>query len=102
MENTPRYPRLTPVQMSPRQHEVAKDIIERRAGPLSDPWAAMLHSPEAAALIHPLWHRLRYGLRLPEPVRFMAVLMTAARRNAADAALFLTKDTPPPLSNDKI
>ncbi|WP_129782462.1 carboxymuconolactone decarboxylase family protein [Peristeroidobacter soli] len=99
-----RYPRLTPVQMTPRQHEVAEEIAKQRAGGLSDPYAALLYSPDVARLLQPLWEYLRFNLRLPEPLRLMAVVMTAARHKAADAEIFLRGDNvrDSGLTNDKI
>ncbi|MDF0546015.1 hypothetical protein PX699_27010 [Sphingobium sp. H39-3-25] len=97
-----RYPPLTAVQMTPRQHEVAQAIEARREGGLSDPYAALLYSPDVANLLQPLLEYLRFKLRVPEKLRFMAVLMTAAKYNCADYFRHATDTRATGLSADKV
>jgi 4-carboxymuconolactone decarboxylase len=97
-----RYPRLTPVEMTPRQHQIAAEIAARRGADLGDPYAALIYSPDVANLVQPLWQYLRLNLRVPEPLRLIAVLMTSARYNAAELFLRANDSINTGLSDDKI
>lgn len=84
-----RFPPLNPKDMTPRQREVADAIQKRRSGGLGGPYPAMVYSPEVADRAQLLGEYLRFNLRLPEPLRAMAVLVAAGRHRAADVTPFL-------------
>jgi 4-carboxymuconolactone decarboxylase len=83
-----RLPPPEPSQMSPRQREVAQSIESRQDDSLRGPYLALLHSPEVAERAHALAQHLRFGLRVPERLRALAVLVAAARHDKADATSF--------------
>ncbi len=97
-----RYPPLTPVQMTPRQHRIAAEIAARRGADLGDAYAALLYSPDVASLVQPLWQYLRLNLHVPEPLRLMAMLMTSARYSATDLFLRTDDAASTGLADDKI
>jgi 4-carboxymuconolactone decarboxylase len=86
-----RYPPLAPDDMTDRQREVAEAIDKRRVGGFVGPYPALIYAPEIADRVQLLAEHLRFGLRLPERLRLMAVLIAARRKNADDAFLFHTQ-----------
>jgi 4-carboxymuconolactone decarboxylase len=87
-----RFPPLTPKDMTPRQREVAEAIEKRGASGLRGPYVPMVYSPEVADRAQLLGEYLRFNLRLPEPLRALAVLVAAGRHRAADVAPFLATE----------
>ena len=74
-----RFPSLTPENMSPLQREVAAEIAAGPRGEVRGPFVALLHHPELARRVQKLGEALRWGGKLPDPVRELAVLVTARR-----------------------
>mgnify|MGYP003583371571 FL=1 len=79
--------------MSFRQREVAAAIEERSGGGLSGPYAAMLYSPEMADRAQRLGEFLRCGLRIPERLRILAVLVAVGRHRSEDIFAFVSLDS---------
>ncbi|VCU68901.1 hypothetical protein PIGHUM_00960 [Pigmentiphaga humi] len=84
-----RYPNLTARDMTSRQREVAQAIEQRSPGGLAGPYQAMLYSPEMADRTHSLGEFVRCGLRIPERLRVLAVLVAAGRHRGSDVEAFL-------------
>lgn len=84
-----RYPNLNDADMTSRQREVAHAIEQRSPGGLVGPYQAMLHSPETANRAHSLGEFVRCGLRIPERLRVLAVLVTVGRHRGSDVEAFL-------------
>ncbi len=85
-----RYPQLNAEQMSDRQREVAEAIKLRYEGELPALFAAMLYSPEMAERTQALGEFLRSGLRVPERLRVLAMLIAAGRHRSKDLVDFMT------------
>ena len=83
-----RYPQLNAEHMSDRQRDVAATIKQRYGGELPAPFAAMLYSPEMAERTQSLGEFLQSGLKIPERLRILAVLITAGRHRGSDLAEF--------------
>jgi 4-carboxymuconolactone decarboxylase len=79
MAQQSRFPDLTPEKMSPLQREVAAEIAAGPRGEVRGPFVALLHHPELARRLQQLGEQLRWGGKLPQEVRELAVLVTARR-----------------------
>lgn len=75
----PRFPRLTPEQMTPMQREVAAEITAGPRGEVRGPFVALIHHPELARQLQHLGEQLRWKAKLPKALLEMAVLLTARR-----------------------
>ena len=75
---TPRFPILTPEQMSPRQKEVASAIADGPRGGIRGPFLALIHHPELADRIQQLGEHLRYGAAV-SPAQIELIVLTVAR-----------------------
>ena len=84
-----RYPNLSIDDMSPRQREVANKITQCSGDEIKGPYAAMLYSPEMAERSYLLGHFLRRGLRIPERLRVMAVLLVIGRHKCDDVSAYI-------------
>ena len=65
--------------MSALQREVAAEIAAGPRGEVRGPFVALLHHPELARRVQKLGEALRWGGKLPDAIRELAVLMTARR-----------------------
>jgi 4-carboxymuconolactone decarboxylase len=77
-----RYPRLNSETMTARQRDVAEAIDKRRVGGLEGTYVPLIYSPEIADRVQTLSEYLRFSLRVPEPLRLLAILITARRKGA--------------------
>jgi 4-carboxymuconolactone decarboxylase len=84
------YPLLESTDLTPRQREVFAAMPTDQPEALADFYGRLAHSPELAERMQQLMSHLRSGLRLPEPLRALAVLVAAAKHSAADTGFFLT------------
>jgi len=75
----PRFPKLTPEQMTPAQREVAAEISAGPRGEVRGPFIALLHNPELASRVQKLGEHLRWEGKLPDSLKELAVLVTARR-----------------------
>ena len=75
----PRFPRLTPEEMSPEQREVAAEITAGPRGEVRGPFIALLHHPAIAGRLQQLGEQLRWKGKLPPHLVELAVLITARR-----------------------
>jgi 4-carboxymuconolactone decarboxylase len=75
----PRFPRLTPEEMSPEQREVAAQISAGPRGEVRGPFIALLHNPALARHLQALGEHLRWKGKLPAHLTELAVLVTARR-----------------------
>ena len=75
----PRFPKLTPEQMTPAQREVAAEIAAGPRGEVRGPFIALLHNPELASRVQKLGEHLRWEGKLPDALKELAVLVTARR-----------------------
>ncbi|WP_296560259.1 carboxymuconolactone decarboxylase family protein [Pigmentiphaga sp.] len=73
----PRFPRIPPEQMDPRQREVAASIAAGPRGEVKGPFLALLHHPDLADRLQQLGEHLRFGTGLPPELVELAVLVTA-------------------------
>ncbi|HVN02090.1 MAG TPA: hypothetical protein VMT68_17960 [Caulobacteraceae bacterium] len=76
-ERTPRYPPLSPEQMTPAQREVAQAIAAGPRGGLRGPFQAWLRSPETAQRLQTLGEHLRFSSSVPRRLNELAILITA-------------------------
>ena len=83
-----RYPPLKREEMTEAQRRVADAIDQRRVGGLSGPYIPFVYSPEVADRAQMLAEYLRFNLHVPEPLRFLSVLVTA-RHQSADVELYV-------------
>ena len=74
----PRFPILSPEEMSPRQKEVAAAIAGGPRGGIRGPFLALIHNPELADCVQRLGEHLRYGNTL-SPAQVELVVLTVAR-----------------------
>jgi 4-carboxymuconolactone decarboxylase len=75
----PRFPRLTPEEMTPEQREVAALISAGPRGEVRGPFIALLHNPSLARHLQALGEHLRWRGKLPAQLTELAVLVTARR-----------------------
>ncbi len=75
--SNPRFPILTPDQMSARQKEVAAAIAGGPRGGIRGPFLALIHHPELADLVQSLGEHLRYGAAVPPAMIELVVLIIA-------------------------
>lgn len=78
----------TTCDLTARQQEISDAIATRRKGGMDAPFAAMLCAPEIADRVQLLDEHLRFGLRLPERLRALAILVTATCHRIEDATYF--------------
>jgi 4-carboxymuconolactone decarboxylase len=99
-----RYPVLNRDQMNDQQREVAAAIESRSPGGAQGPYAAMLYSPEMADRAQQLGVVLQHGLRIPERLRVLAVLIAAGRNRSEEILPFAALESvrTSTLSQDKI
>jgi len=74
-----RFPKLTPDEMTAAQREVAAEIAAGPRGEVRGPFIALIHHPELARRLQQLGETLRWGGKLPDARRELAVLVTAQR-----------------------
>jgi 4-carboxymuconolactone decarboxylase len=79
-----RYPALKLDEMTPRQREVFEKIDQDRALGVCGPYVALMHSPEVAVRVQTLGEHLRVGMRVPERLRVLAMLLAAGRRPSVE------------------
>lgn len=87
-----RYPALTLDEMTPRQREVFQKIDEDRALGVCGPYVSLIYSPEVAVRVQALGEHLRVGLRVPERLRVLALLVAAGRRPSIELNSFTHLD----------
>jgi 4-carboxymuconolactone decarboxylase len=75
----PRFPKLTPEQMTPAQREVAAEITAGPRGEVRGPFIALIHNPELARRLQKLGEYLRWEGKLPPRLKELAILVTARR-----------------------
>jgi 4-carboxymuconolactone decarboxylase len=75
----PRFPKLTPEQMTPAQSAVAAEITAGPRGEVRGPFIALIHNPELARRLQRLGEHLRWEGKLPPKLKELAVLVTARR-----------------------
>ncbi len=75
--NQPRFPILTPDQMSDEQKVVAAAIAGGPRGGIRGPFLALIHHPELANLVQGLGEHLRYGASVPAAMIELVVLIIA-------------------------
>lgn len=75
----PRFPKLTPEEMTPEQREVAALITAGPRGEVRGPFIALLHHPALARRLQDLGEQLRWKSTLPSRLVELAVLITARR-----------------------
>jgi 4-carboxymuconolactone decarboxylase len=71
-----RFPPLKPAEMTPRQKEVADEIMASRKN-LSGPFPAWLRSPEMADRFQKAGEYVRYNTALPKALSEFVILVTA-------------------------
>ncbi|MEK1929287.1 MAG: hypothetical protein AAAC47_05775 [Pararhizobium sp.] len=76
-------------QLTSRQREVLAAMPAGQPGALNEFYGVLAHSPELAERMHRLMTYLQSGLRLPEPLRALAVLVAATKHTPGDATFFL-------------
>ncbi|NTJ11588.1 hypothetical protein [Rhizobium lusitanum] len=84
-----RYPALELEHLTPRQREILPAVVAGQSDTLNRFYRALMHSPELAERLQHLMAYLQSGLRLPEPLRALAVLVAATKHCAEDARFFL-------------
>ena len=75
----PRFPKLTPEQMTSAQRAVAAEISAGPRGEVRGPFIALLHNPDLASRLQKLGEHLRWRGKLPPKLKELAVLVTARR-----------------------
>lgn len=88
-----RYQNLKAENMTTRQLEVANAIEQRWPKELRYPYMAMLCSPEMADRTQLLGEHLRFGLRVPERLRILAVLVAVGRHHCSEVNALLSQDS---------
>ena len=76
---TPRFPDLSPEQMTPRQKEVAARISDGPRGGIRGPFIALLHNPELTDVIQQVGEYLRFRSTLSPALIELAILLVARR-----------------------
>jgi len=76
-ERLPRFPPLTPDQMTPDQREVAEAIASGPRGGLRGPFQAWLRSPALADRLQKVGEYLRFSSAVPRQLNELAILLTA-------------------------
>jgi 4-carboxymuconolactone decarboxylase len=76
-DRPPRYPPLSPDQMTPAQREVAEAIASGPRGGLRGPFQAWLRSPEVADRLQKVGEYLRFSSSVPRRLNELAILITA-------------------------
>lgn len=72
-----RLPKLTPEQMTPEQKKVAEAIASGPRGGVRGPFEPLLHNPKAADVVQKLGAFARFEGKLANPLRELAILVTA-------------------------
>jgi 4-carboxymuconolactone decarboxylase len=75
----PRFPKLTPSEMSAAQKAVAEQITAGPRGEVRGPYIPLLHHPALAGRLQELGEQLRWKGKLPKRLLELAVLVTARR-----------------------
>ena len=75
-ERPPRFPPLTPDQMTPDQREVAEAIASGPRGGLRGPFQAWLRSPQLADRLQKVGEYLRFSSAVPRRLNELAILIT--------------------------
>ena len=75
----PRFPKLTPDEMTPEQREVAAAITAGPRGEVRGPFIALLHNAGIAGHLQRLGEHLRWKGKLEPKLVELAVLITARR-----------------------
>ena len=89
-----QFQKLNTEQMNAKQHKVAREICTKLASGISGPYVSLFYSPDTAALVQRLDEYLRYGLRMPERLRILAVLVAAGQFSGEDILSFLQIEAP--------
>jgi len=76
-ERPPRFPPLTPDEMTPAQREVADAIASGPRGGLRGPFQAWLRSPALADRLQKVGEYLRFSSSVPRRLNELAILVTA-------------------------
>jgi len=76
-ERPPRFPPLTPDQMTPAQRQVADAIASGPRGGLRGPFQAWLRSPALADRLQKVGEHLRFSSSVPRRLNELAILITA-------------------------
>ena len=76
-EPAPRFPPLSPDEMTPAQRSVAEAIQSGPRGGLRGPFQAWLRSPEVADRLQKLGEYLRFSSSAPRRLNELAILITA-------------------------
>jgi 4-carboxymuconolactone decarboxylase len=76
-ERPPRFPPLTPAQMTPEQRKVADAIASGPRGGLRGPFQAWLRSPELGDRLQKVGEYLRFSSAVPRRLNELAILITA-------------------------
>src|SRR5580704_10953536 len=73
----PRFPPLTPEEMTPAQRQTADAIASGPRGGLRGPFQAWLRSPEVANRLQKVGEYLRFSSSVPRRLNELAILITA-------------------------
>jgi 4-carboxymuconolactone decarboxylase len=73
----PRFPQLTPDQLTPEQRRVADEILKVSSGGLGGPYNFLLRSPVLADRVLKLADYLRFNTSVPRRLNEMAILIQA-------------------------
>jgi 4-carboxymuconolactone decarboxylase len=73
----PRFKELSLADMNPEQRRVAEKILAGPRKGLRGPFQALLRSPELGDLVQQVGEHVRFKSVLPNPVKEMAIMMTA-------------------------
>jgi len=73
----PRFKELTLDEMTPEQRRVAEAVIAGPRKGLRGPFQALLRSPELGDLVQKVGEHVRFKSVLPNPLKELAILMTA-------------------------
>lgn len=84
-----RFPTLNHEDFSDHQRSVANRIQQERVGGFEGPFVPLIYTPEVANRFQILDEYLRFGLRLPERLRALAVLIAAGRYRSSDVRHFV-------------
>jgi 4-carboxymuconolactone decarboxylase len=76
-DRPPRFPPLTPEEVTPAQREVADAIASGPRGGLRGPFQAWLRSPELAGRLQKVGEYLRFHSTVPRRLNELAILITA-------------------------
>jgi len=76
-DRTPRFPPLSPDEMTEAQRRVAEAIVAGPRGGLRGPFQAWLRAPELADRLQKVGEYLRFSTSVPRRLNELAILITA-------------------------